>query len=82
MHAIMWILRALLRIPQPQVKEEEALNAAIAEANARSIPAPNVRVVECLRVWEVWLNHDAKGSPVIVVDHNDGSIKEVRELPR
>ena len=82
MHILLSILRLLFRIPQPKVSRDAALASALKEAEIQSISVGEPRVFEQLRVWEVWLDENAKGSPVIVIDQLDGTVKEVRTLPR
>jgi len=82
MHVLLAILRALLRIPRPRMERNDALALAMEEAESKGITVGDPRVVEHLRVWEIWLDRNTKGSPVIVIDQLDGTVKEVRMLSR
>jgi hypothetical protein len=76
------LLRKLLGIPQPLISSERALQIAQEECNIHGIPIGDALVIEQLKNWLVWIDRNQKGSPMILVDQQNGSIIKFSKLPR
>jgi len=70
----LWSLRKLLFIPQPRVTKLDALKIASREAERRGWPFNDVRVIEELRNWVIWLGADMRSPPWLVISQQTGEV--------
>jgi len=82
MKVFLSIIRFILRMPSPQVGRDEALSIASKTAESKDLKVSAPLVVERLRTWEIWLDRNIIGSPIIIVDQQTGEVIKVAIIPR
>jgi hypothetical protein len=76
------LFRRLLGIPKPQFSADEALRLVQTECSNRGIPIGEPLVIEQLKTWQIWIDRNRKGSPMVIVDQQSGEILKFSQLPR
>lgn len=76
------LLRQLLRIPWPRVREDDAVRIARAEARARGFEGGFFRVHPRLRKWVVWLDVELPDGPAAEIDNQTGKVLKWTERSR
>ncbi len=73
---IYWIMREIMRIPQPKITRAEAVEIAGRCCKERGWTMKNPSVVEELRTWLVWTAGGMKPSPFVAIDQQTGDVVE------
>ena len=71
---MLWLIRTVLRVPQPKVSREQAIGLACKECDDRGWPHNHPKAVEELRTWLIWMNSEIKGGPYIAIDNQTGNV--------
>ncbi len=84
------VVRAICRIPRPQVSGERAIEIALGEANRRgsgsrgpAVPSSSgPRVIERVRSWEVIIDPGIRPSRRVLIDNQSGRVLAYSDLER
>lgn len=75
-------IRHVLRIPQPIITRERAIEIAVLRAKELRFHVENPEAWERLRTWLIWLTPDWTGSAYMYIDNQTGKVLKACSLPR
>ncbi len=71
---IYWIMREIMRIPQPRITRTEAVEIAGRLCKERGWVINKPMVVEELRTWKIVVEGGMKPSPFVAIDQQTGNV--------